>query len=214
MTPPDDYFADPDYQRLEAAFHDYVAQGEGRNVTWLAARTGLALATVAKGMVKGFWMQRVQAIGKQAAAQTRDLAAAADGKLVGDVAAMNTRDVARFLELENEAHSQLLARLRGTGKDVSTMKDESLIKLFFTAVEKRRKALGLEEGAPPTNPLQKLLEGSVVGPAGAAPAQPFLLDPAKLEAPKELPAMPGMTSDANEDPHRELDDDEKEALRP
>jgi hypothetical protein len=212
MTPPQHYFANPDYQRLEAVFHDYVAQGSGRNITWLAAKTGLPLAVIGKGMVEGFWIQRIHAISKDAAAETRNRAAAAQGKLVGDVAGMNERDVARFMELEEEAHIQLLARLRGGAASTSTMKDDSLIKLFFTAVEKRRKALGLEEGAPPTNPLQRLLEGSIVAD-NTPPAQPFQLDPAKLEAPKELPAMPGMTSDSVEDPKRDLDDDEKELLR-
>lgn len=218
MTPPQEYFANPDYQRLEAVFHDYVAQGAGRNITWLAAKTGLPLVTIGKGMVQGFWLQRINAIGTQAAAATRDLAAAAQGKLVGDVAGMNERDVARLMELENEAHAQLMCRLKGLPGAQSTLKDESLIKLYFQAVEKRRAALGLEGGAPPKNPMLTLLEGSVAGD-GAPPAQPFVLDPKRLEPPADLPTMPGMTSDAlpdeeEEDPDRELDDDEKELLRP
>ncbi len=198
MTPPAEYFADPQFQVLEAAFHDYVSQGEGRNITWLVAKTGLPLNVVARGMVKGFWQQRIQSIGKSAALVVQ-------AKLVGDVAGMNERDLSRLVDLEDEAFTQLMDAMRA-----KALKPDTLVKLVFAAQERRRAILGLGEGAPAKTPMEKLLEGSLIGESTPS----FKLDPKKLEAPSELPAMPGMTSDVAEDPKRPLDPEEKEALRP
>lgn len=200
-TPPDDYFSDPDFRTLEASFHAYVAQGDGRNIAWLVQKTGLPLTTVARGMVKGCWQQRIQTIGRDAACKTRE-------KLVGDVATMNERDVGRLVELEDEAFETLMNAIRN--KDV---KPDTLVRIVFGAQRARREALGIGAGAP-TNPMQKLLEASVTGPGVVE--TPFVLDPKKLEAPQDLPTMPGMTSDdvGEDEPRRELDPDEKQALRP
>ncbi len=202
-TPPDSYFADPQFQTLESAFHDYVAQGEGRNVSWLAQRTGLPIAVVAKGMVAGFWMQRIQSIGKDAALVVQQ-------KLIGDVAGMNERDVSRLVTLEDAAFNSILTLVQ-----TNLVKPDTLVKLFLGTMRMRREVLGLGEGLE--NPLRRLLEASLGNTPGAAEqeSKPFTLDPQKLEAPADLPKMPGMTSDeAGEDPHRELDDEEKELLRP
>jgi hypothetical protein len=198
MTPPDTYFANPDYQRLEAAFHDYVAQGEGRNITWLVSKTGLPLNTIARGMVAGFWPQRIQSIGKNASLVVQ-------AKLVGDVVGMNERDLGRLVELEDEAFTQLIDAIKN-----KLVKPDTLAKIVLGAQERRRKILGLGEGTPAKTPMEKLLEGSLVGEATPS----FKLDPKQLEAPSELPAMPGMTSDDAEDPKRPLDPEEKELLRP
>lgn len=198
MMPPDEYFANPDFQRLEALFHDYVAQGEGRKITWLVSKTGLSLNVVAQGFTKGFWLQRIQSIGK-------DAALAVQAKLIGDVAGMNERDLSRLVDLEDAAFDSLL-----TAVQTNLVKPDTLVKIVFAAQARRRAILGLGEGAGPVNPLQKLLEGSLT--PGETPA--FTLDPKKLEAPPELPAMPGMTSDEIEDPKRPLDEEEKTQLRP
>lgn len=201
MTPPDDYFSNPEFQVLEANFHAYVAQGEGRSVSWLAAKTGLPLSTVARGMVKGNWLQRVQSIATEASVETRK-------RLVGDVAGMNEQDVGRLTELEDEAYKSLLVAIQN-----NEVKPDTLVRIMFGALAKRREFLGLT-GGQATNPMQKLLEASITNEK--TPATPFAFDPSKLDSPDELPTMPGMTSDedVDEDPRRPLDAAEKKALRP
>lgn len=198
MTPPDDYFSDLEFQILERSFHDFVAQGEGRSVAWLARKTGLSLQTVARGYTQGRWTQRIAAIGK-------DAALVVQAKLIGDVAGMNEHDLSRLVMLEDASFDSLLKAVQS-----DIVKPDTLVRIVFAAQQRRRLILGLGEGAPPTNPLAKLLEGSLAGESTAS----FVLDPKKLEAPPDLPSMPGMTSDAFEDPKRELDADEKDALRP
>lgn len=199
--PPQDYFDDPDYQRLESAFHDYVAQGDGRNISWLVAKTGLPLATVAKGMVKGMWPQRIQGIG-------RDAAVVVQAKLVGDVAEMNKQDVARLMEMEDLAWDALTRAIKE-----DRVKPDTLWRIAEGAQARRREHLGLGEGGGGSlaDRLGKILEASLTG-NDEAPAKPFVLDRKLLQAPPDLPAAPGMTSD-HVDQKRELEDNEKESLR-
>jgi hypothetical protein len=205
--PPQDYFDDPQFQQLEAAFHDYVAQGDGRNVTWLSARTGLPLAVCAKGMVKGFWLQRIGSIGRDAAKAVRE-------QLVGDVAGLNSRDVGTLSELIELTDAKLKTMI-----ETDQVKPDLMWRINETARRIRAERLGIgvgQEGDLMAR-MAKLLEASST--EGTAPAKPFVLDRAKLATPPELPNMPGMTSDAD-DPdepddgeRRDLDEEEKESLR-
>lgn len=208
VMPPDDYFSDPQFKQLEAQFHSYVAQGEGRNISWLVAKTGLPLNVVARGMVKGMWPQRIQDIGK-------DAAVAVQAKLVGDVSGMNEHDVARLLDMEELAWGALKRAIQE-----DRVKPDTLAKIAFQSQERRRKMLGVDEngGQSLADRLGKLLESSLPDAEGGEKeeeAKPFVLDLKMLEAPADLPTMPGMTSDAPpvNERDRDLDDDEKEALR-
>lgn len=192
MILPPDYLENPEFQRLEAVFHEYVAQGDGRNPTWLTNKTGLPLATVCRGMVKGQWMARIAAVGSDAARKTQEL--------VGDVAGMNSRDVAELATIASAAGRRLMEAIERDEVSPTT-----LARIYFDAKTRIRDILGLGQGMEGdlASRLNKLLEGSSTGDA-----KPFELDESKIAAPVELPAMPGMTSDAEI-----LSDDEKEMLR-
>jgi len=188
MQLPQEYFDDPDFQRMEAVFHDYVAQGDGRNPTWVSHKTGLPLAKVCTGMVKGAWLARINQIGVDAAKQARNEV------LVGDVAGLNSRDVATltaFIELTDVKLAQAIER--------DEVPPAILWKINETARQRRRETLGLGPGQEGdlASKMAKLLEASTSDKPEEA--KPFLLDHKKLETPPELPAMPGMTSDGLEE---------------
>jgi len=191
MTPPDSYFANPDFAALEALFHAFIAQGEGRNIGWLAQQTGLPIVTCQKGYVAGMWQQRIHSIAREASVAARN-------KVVGNVAGLNIRDVGDFTDLADEAKEQLMAMMKA-----GTVPPAVLTKIFFEATQARRKALGIGEGDPGLDQMKKLLEDSLdKGPA----AEPFKLDLTKLEQPLDLPQMPGQLSDEPEEPKDEDDD--------
>jgi hypothetical protein len=177
MTPPDSYFSNPDFQAMEALFHDYIAQGEGRNIGWLAAKSGLPITVCQKGYVQGFWPQRIHSIAREASVAARN-------KVVGNVAGLNIRDVGDYTDLADAAKKQLLLMI-----EAGTVPPAVLTKIFFEATMGRRKALGIGEGDPGLDQMKKLLEDSL------KPEEPFKLDLTKLEAPLDLPAMPGQLSD-------------------
>lgn len=184
MLPPEDYFADPAFQILEAEFHNYIAQGQGRNPVWLVNKTGLPLKVVAQGMTKGMWIPRIHAIARDAAKLSRE-------QVVGDVSGLNTRDVAALTELVDEAKDELLQAIRDGRVTPAT-----LVKIIFGGMQIRADRLGLGQGQEGdiVSRMQKFLENTQ--PAGEA--KPFVLDREKLAAPPELPSMPGMTSDMQE----------------
>jgi len=185
MLPPDSYFADPDFQRVEPYFHDWVAQGQGRNAAWVAGRAGLPIATVGRAMVAGMWLQRLRAIDKDAATLTHK-------KLVGDVSGLNEADVAILSEAIDLAWAKLKAAI-----EADQVPPALLWKIVDSGIETRAERLGMGQGGEGdiVRRMQKVLEA-----ASSQEAKPFVLDPLKLESPPDLPAMPGMTSDEDAPP--------------
>ena len=193
--PPDSYFLNDDFVRLEEHFHDYVAQGEGRSINWLAQKSGLPITTVARGMVAGSWMARLAAVARDAARQTqKDLAT--------DVAGLNTRDVvalSAFIELTDRKLAEAIE------KDLCS--PAVLAKVNFDARARRREALGLGAGGEGdiVNKMAKLLESSTT----EKPESEFVLDRKALAMPPELPTMPGQISEEGAD---DQDDQQEEIL--
>jgi len=197
MVPPDSYFENPEFVRVEDCFHDYVAQGEGRNPAWLARKAGVSIQVACKAIVAGNWMQRIAAIAKDAAKQTQK-------KLVGDVAGLNTRDVTAlsgFIDLTDRKLAEAIEQDRCS--------PATLWKINESARKARRDALGLGQGQEGdiVGRMQKLLDDVTDDPD--KPKEPeFKLDLDKLQTPPELPQMPGMISDEEEKKDEDEEDGE------
>jgi hypothetical protein len=188
--PPDDYFSDPNCVALEALFHEWVAQGNGRNIAWLVQKTGLPITEVGKCLVKGMWMQRIAAVAKDAARLTRQ-------KLASDVSGLNERDVTKLTDLIEATDDKLLTAIENDQCSPAV-----LWKINESARRARRDALGLGQGQ----------EGDIVGRMGKLlnditddpDKEPdFKLDLKKLESPPDLPEMPGQISDEEEEEEEE-----------
>lgn len=197
MALPQDYLDNPDFQPVEAVFHEWVAQGQGRKVPWLVERTGLPITLITKAIVKGQWMQRIQEIDRDASKRARE-------GMVHDVSVMNTRDVSRLIDIEGLSWDALELAFRDNRVPPATA-----AKLLTFAMERRREMLGLTGAS--TSPLQKLLEGALDKDPEGKPDYEF--DRKKLEAPPELPEMPGMTSDFDSGESEDLTDEDRQRLR-
>ena len=198
MIPPDEYFSNPEFVNVEACFHDYVAQGEGRNPAWLAQKAGVSIQTACKAIVAGLWMQRIAAVAKAAARQSQK-------ELVGDVAGLNTRDVtalSAFIELTDRKLADAIEQDRCS--------PATLWKINESARAARRKALGIDEegGAREIERMQKLL-GDVTTDTDKPKEPEFKLDLDKLQAPPDLPEMPGQISDDEEEKEDDGEDDQQ-----
>jgi hypothetical protein len=193
MVPPDSYFENPEFARVEEHFHSYVAQGEGRNPSWLAQKAGVSIQAACRAMVAGGWMQRIAAIAKDAAKQTQK-------ELVGDVAGLNTRDVtalSAFIELTDRKLAEAIEQDRCS--------PATLFKINESCRKARRDALGMGQGQEGDiiGRMQKLL--GEVSTEGGDEAKPFILDRTKIAAPPDLPSMPGMLSDDESQDETNLD---------
>jgi len=195
MVPPDSYFENPEFARVEEHFHSYVAQGEGRNPSWLAQKAGVSIQAACRAMVAGGWMQRIAAIAKDAAKQTQR-------KLVNDVSGLNEADVGALTVILSLAEKALVEAI-----EQGRCSPATLTKIVFDARTKRREILGLGAGQ----------EGDIVGRmqkflsdvTDDKPKEPdFKLDLDKLAAPPELPEMPGMISDEEEKKDEDEEDGE------
>jgi hypothetical protein len=203
MELPEAYLNDPEMQRLEQEFHHYVAQGKDRNPVWLVNKTGLSLKAVCSGLVRGQWMQRISALSQEAAIVSRE-------QIVGDVAGLNTRDVAALTLFVDATDSALLKAIRE-----DRVPPAVLWQINNGARKQIRETLGLGAGqeGDVVNRMAKFLEGSTTDSKKPEEAKPFVLDPKKLAPPADLPQMPGMTSDAtHEGKDRKLTAHEKELL--
>jgi hypothetical protein len=195
MVPPDSYFENPEFVRVEDCFHDYVAQGEGRNPAWLARKAGVSIQVACKAIVAGNWMQRIAAIAKDAAKQTQK-------KLVGDVSGLNESDVGALTIILTLAEKALVKAIEEDRCSPAT-----LAKIVHDTRTKRREILGLGAGQEGdiVGRMQKLL-GDVTDDPDKPKEPEFKLDLDKLAAPPELPEMPGMISDEEE----KTDEDEED----
>jgi hypothetical protein len=199
MVPPDSYFDNPDFQRVEAYFHEYVSQGEGRNPSWLAQKAGVSIQAACRAMVAGGWMQRIAAIAKDAAKKTQK-------ELVGDVAGLNTRDVtalSAFIELTDRKLAEAIEQDRCS--------PATLFKINESCRKARRDALGMGQGQEGDiiGRMQKFL-GDITDDKGEPE---FKLDLDKLAAPPDLPQMPGMISDEEEKKKEEDEEDGEDDLQ-
>lgn len=159
----------PEEIRIEALFHDWIAQGEGRSLKIIAEKAKLPESMVYRYANKAGWFNRIPQIVATAAEKTMDF-------LSTDVAKINAQHVMIF-NMALEKAMEVIKREHMTVKDAL-----AVLRLLPVA----REILGLGAGQAGTVAaiLGKKLEQ--IAQAGDAPPS-YKLDRKKLSAPVDIP---------------------------